>query len=54
VSNYALGEDFMAYGYPEDVYGPDPQRATPRLFKGTTSGSSDIEATWATATPLLN
>lgn len=34
VSNYALGEDFMAYGYPEDVYGPDPQRATPRLFKG--------------------
>ena len=34
VSNYALGEDFMAYGYPEDVYGPNPQRPAPRLFKG--------------------
>jgi hypothetical protein len=34
VSNHALGEDFMAYGYPESVYGPDKRRPTRRLFKG--------------------
>jgi hypothetical protein len=34
VANHSLGEDFMAFGYPESVYGPDARRATARLFKG--------------------
>lgn len=34
VSNFQLGEDFLAYGYPESVYGPEAREPTPRLFKG--------------------
>jgi len=34
VSNWSLGEDFFAYGYPIDVLGPDPAKPTERLFKG--------------------
>jgi hypothetical protein len=34
VSNWSLGEDFFAYGYPVDVLGPDPAKPTERLFKG--------------------
>lgn len=34
VSDWALGEDFFAYGYPADVLGLESQRPTPRLFKG--------------------
>src|SRR5229473_2795349 len=34
VANHALGEDFMAFGYPESVYGPDARRQTERLFRG--------------------
>jgi hypothetical protein len=34
VGNYELGEGLMAYGYPEDVLGPDQRQATPRLFRG--------------------
>src|ERR1700674_213212 len=34
VSNWSLGEDFFAFGYPIDVLGPDPDKPTERLFKG--------------------
>jgi hypothetical protein len=34
VSNWSLGEDFMAYGYPADVLGPQGDRPTERLFRG--------------------
>jgi trypsin-like peptidase len=34
VSNWSLGEDFFAFGYPEDVFGDYPGAPTPRLFKG--------------------
>jgi hypothetical protein len=34
VSNWSLGEDFFAFGYPVDVLGPDPDKPTERLFKG--------------------
>ena len=34
VSNYALGEDFMAFGYPENVFGEDARMPTARLFRG--------------------
>ncbi len=35
VGNYALGEDFMAFGFPESVFGDDGRSPTPRLFKGS-------------------
>ncbi len=31
---HALGQDFMAYGFPEDVFGETPPRPTERLFRG--------------------
>ena len=34
VGNFGLGEDLMAYGFPEDVFGPTQGVATPRLFRG--------------------
>src|SRR5437764_10098258 len=34
VSNYTVGEDFIAYGFPENVIGDDPWLPTPRIFKG--------------------
>jgi len=34
VSNYSLGEEVFAYGFPEDVFGPDARTPTPRLFRG--------------------
>jgi hypothetical protein len=34
VGNLSLGEDFVAYGYPEDAIGPNEGRPTPRIFKG--------------------
>jgi hypothetical protein len=34
VSQSAVGDNFMAYGFPEDVFGPTARRPTPRLFKG--------------------
>jgi hypothetical protein len=34
VSNWSLGEDFYAFGYPEDLFGEHQGRPTPRLFKG--------------------
>src|SRR5439155_19134527 len=34
VANWGLGEDFMAYGYPMDVLGPNSAAPTARLFKG--------------------
>ncbi len=33
-STYLLGEDFIAYGFPESVFGQDQREPTPRLFKG--------------------
>jgi hypothetical protein len=30
----ALGEEFMAFGYPEDTLGPHPAQPVPRLFRG--------------------
>lgn len=35
VGNYSLGEDFLAFGYPEDVFGANARTPTPRLFKGS-------------------
>jgi len=34
VSNFELGEEFFAFGYPEDTFGPSRGGVTPRLFKG--------------------
>ncbi len=34
VHTWSLGEDFMAYGYPADVLGPEPDQPTERLFRG--------------------
>ncbi len=34
VNNWSLGEDFYAFGYPEDLFGENQGRPTPRLFKG--------------------
>jgi trypsin-like peptidase len=34
VSNYSLGEDFFAFGFPENVFGEHSRQPTPRLFKG--------------------
>lgn len=34
VSNWSLGEEFMAYGYPADVLGREPDQPTERLFRG--------------------
>ena len=31
---HALAQDFYAYGFPEDIFGPDGSRPTPRAFKG--------------------
>jgi hypothetical protein len=34
VGNYHYGEDVMAFGFPEDVFGPDAKGATARMFRG--------------------
>jgi hypothetical protein len=34
VGNFSLGEDFVAYGFPEDVFGKTARKPVPRLFKG--------------------
>lgn len=34
VGNYSMGEDFMAYGYPEGVFGEGAGRPVPRVFRG--------------------
>ncbi|MES2205554.1 MAG: trypsin-like peptidase domain-containing protein [Pseudomonadota bacterium] len=34
VGNYSLGEEYVAFGYPEDSIGPNEGKPTPRLFKG--------------------
>lgn len=34
VSNVRWGEDFAAFGFPEDVFGPDGTHPTARLFRG--------------------
>jgi hypothetical protein len=34
VSNYALGEEYFAYGFPEDYRGPRQGQPTARLFRG--------------------
>lgn len=34
VSNYGLGEEFISYGFPEDMIGPNIGHPTPRLFRG--------------------
>jgi hypothetical protein len=34
VSNYGIGEDFHAYGFPENIFGDEQRTPTPRLFKG--------------------
>lgn len=34
VANFSLGEEYFAYGFPEDAMGPNQGRPTPRLFKG--------------------
>lgn len=35
LGNYSLGEDFLAYGYPEDIFGENARAPTARLFKGS-------------------
>ena len=32
---YAMGNDFIAFGYPEDIFGEDQGAITARLFKGS-------------------
>ncbi|MFH1817722.1 MAG: serine protease [Pseudomonadota bacterium] len=34
VGNFSLGEEYFAFGFPEDALGPNEGRPTPRLFKG--------------------
>lgn len=34
VGNYSLGEEFFAFGFPEDSLGPNQGHPTARLFKG--------------------
>ena len=34
VSNYSMAEDFITYGYPEDMIGPHSGAPTPRVYKG--------------------
>jgi hypothetical protein len=34
VSNYGIGEDFHAFGFPENIFGDEQRTPTPRLFKG--------------------
>lgn len=34
VGNYALGEEYFAYGFPEDYRGPNQGQPTARLFRG--------------------
>lgn len=34
VSNYSYGEEFMSFGYPEDIFGPSSRQPTARLFRG--------------------
>jgi hypothetical protein len=34
VSNYSYGEEFMSFGYPEDIFGPSTRQPTARLFRG--------------------
>lgn len=34
VGNYTYGEEFMSFGYPEDIFGPDARHPTARLFRG--------------------
>ena len=34
VGNYALGEEYFAFGFPEDYRGPNEGRPTARLFRG--------------------
>jgi hypothetical protein len=34
VGNYGLGEEYFAYGFPEDYRGPNEGRPTARLFRG--------------------
>ena len=33
-SRHEIGEDFMAFGFPEDVFAVDRRQPVPRLFKG--------------------
>jgi Trypsin-like peptidase domain len=33
-ANYGLGEEFVAYGFPEDTIGPNEGQPTARLFRG--------------------
>jgi hypothetical protein len=44
VSNYGLGEDFLAFGFPESIFGPDARQPTPRLFKGSYQRFFDHES----------
>jgi hypothetical protein len=34
VSNYGLAEEFIAFGFPEDIFGEDARIPTARVFKG--------------------
>jgi Trypsin-like peptidase domain len=34
VDPHGLGDEFFAFGYPEDTFGEDPRVPTPRMFKG--------------------
>ena len=35
VANWSLAEDFLAYGYPEDIFGEDARVPVQRIFKGS-------------------
>lgn len=43
-SNYGLGEDFLAFGFPESIFGPDARQPTARLFKGSYQRFFDHES----------
>jgi hypothetical protein len=44
VGNYNLGEDFLAFGYPESIFGPEVREPTARLFKGSYQRFFDHES----------
>lgn len=43
-ANYVLGEDFLAFGYPESIFGLDSREPTPRLLKGSYQRFFDHES----------
>lgn len=41
-----IGDDFRAFGFPQNVRGPARGTSSPRLFKGHYQGFADYEGRW--------